>query len=133
MSKPPDNDNQFGAGSGDLAAQLRMAEALLEQGDVERAREWLRRAANARVTEPTHPFGKGLLSKEPYGVPEGIGWATSAARDGDAEAEHLLAIASAEGLGVRQDFEAALDHLQRSAELGHPQARAELAALAGDW
>src|SRR4029077_10893949 len=32
-----------------------------------------------------------------------------------------------------QDWSAALDHLQRAAELGLQLAQAELAALAGDW
>src|SRR5262245_12387293 len=96
MSKPPDKDDEHGARSDDLAAQLRIAEALLEQGDVEQARDWLRRAANAGVKEAKLALGKGLLSQEPYGVLEGIGWTASAAREGDAEAEHLLAIASAE-------------------------------------
>jgi prolyl 4-hydroxylase len=36
-------------------------------------------------------------------------------------------------LGPRQDWQVALDHLTRSAELGDVRARAELAALAGDW
>lgn len=51
----------------------------------------------------------------------------------DAEAAHVLAMYAAEGRDGACDWKAALDHLQRSAELGHDLARAELAALSGDW
>src|SRR5258706_10598912 len=56
-------------------------------------------------------------------------------RTGKSEAEgaHDLAICAGVGAGVAQDWFAALDHLQRAAELGMALARAELAALAGDW
>jgi len=43
---------------------------------------------------------------------------------------HRMAMRDAEFV---QDWRAALDNLQRSAELGLPLARASLAALAGDW
>src|ERR1700680_1584261 len=56
-------------------------------------------------------------------------------RTGKSEAEgaHDLAVCAAVGAGVAQDWSAALDHLQRAAELRLPRAEAELAALAGDW
>jgi len=38
---------------------------------------------------------------------------------------------AASGIGLKQDWQAAFDHLQRSAELGFALARAELAILAG--
>ena len=44
-----------------------------------------------------------------------------------------MAMRAAEGAGVPQDWAAALDLLQRSAELGLRSAQAELAALAGHW
>jgi prolyl 4-hydroxylase len=50
-----------------------------------------------------------------------------------ADVAHDMAIKLAEGLGVPQDWNAALDHLQQSAELGSPLAKAELAGLAGEW
>ena len=46
---------------------------------------------------------------------------------------HIMAMRAAEGAGVPQSWEAALDHLQLSAEQGFTLARAELAALAGEW
>jgi prolyl 4-hydroxylase len=51
----------------------------------------------------------------------------------EAEAAHLQAVKAAEGVGVLQDWTAALDHLQRAAELGSRLAQAELAGLAGQW
>ena len=126
-----DIENQ--ASAGDLAAQLLMARALLEKGQTDRGRDWLRRAAGAGSTEAKLALSERLLSQEPYDIFDGYKWALSAAEDGDGRAEHLLAVATAEGLGAPQDWQVALDHLQRSAELGYAPARAELAALAGDW
>ena len=95
--------------------------------------ESLREAALNGAVEAKLDLAKRLLSQEPYDIPAGCQWARAAAADGNAEAEHLLAVATAEGLGPRQDWQVALDHLTRSAELGDVRARAELAALAGDW
>lgn len=44
-----------------------------------------------------------------------------------------MALKAAEGAGVPQDWMAALDHLQRSAQLGSRLAQAELAGLSGQW
>src|SRR5262249_876536 len=52
---------------------------------------------------------------------------------GGAEAAHVMAMRAAEGPDGFQDWQGALDLLQRSAELGSNLAQAELAALAGDW
>lgn len=46
---------------------------------------------------------------------------------------HVMAMRAAEGAGVPQSWDDALDHLQRAAEDGLVLARAELAALAGEW
>lgn len=46
---------------------------------------------------------------------------------------HVLAMRAAEGAGVPQNWDDALDHLQRAAEHGLVLAQAEMAALAGDW
>ena len=51
----------------------------------------------------------------------------------DADAAHCMAIKAAEGSDVPQHWAMALDHLQRSAELGSPLAQAELAGLSGEW
>jgi prolyl 4-hydroxylase len=133
MGESETRELEIRATGGDLAAQLQIADLLLLQGQSERGRDWLRRAASAGSTEGKLALARRLVSEEPYDVLDGVKWAQAAALDGNAEAEHLLAIVTAEGLGVRQDFNAALDHLERSAERGYAPARAELAALAGDW
>ncbi len=51
----------------------------------------------------------------------------------DADAARIAALKAAAGAGVPQDWAAALEHLRRAAKLGSRLARAELAALAGDW
>ena len=51
----------------------------------------------------------------------------------EADTAHHMAIKSAEGDGVPQDWATALDHLQRSAQLGSRLAQAELTWLAGQW
>jgi len=53
--------------------------------------------------------------------------------DQSAETAHLMALRAGEGIGVPQDWKAALDFLGRSAELGFPLAQASLAGLTGDW
>ena len=133
MGEPSIKDLEVQASGGDLAAQLHVGRALLEGGQTERGREWLRRAAGSGSTEAKLALAERLLSQEPYDVLSGYRWAQVAAADGSGDAEHLLAIATAEGLGARQDWSAALGHLERAAELRNGRARAELAALAGDW
>jgi hypothetical protein len=49
------------------------------------------------------------------------------------EAAHLHAMRVAEGVGMPQSWDEALDSVQRSAELEYRPAQAELAALAGEW
>jgi prolyl 4-hydroxylase len=51
----------------------------------------------------------------------------------DAMAAHNSAMYAAQGIGAPPDWAAALDWLQKSAQLGHTLARRELAAFAGDW
>jgi prolyl 4-hydroxylase len=51
----------------------------------------------------------------------------------EAQSLRSQAMRAAEGFGVAQDWNAALDCLQRAAELGNQIAQAELAALSGDW
>jgi prolyl 4-hydroxylase len=133
MGEPSIGDIEIRASAGDPTAQLRMGRALLDQGQTERGRDWLRRAAGAGSTEAKLALGERLLSQEPYDILDGYKWTRAAAEDGNGEAEHLLAVVTAEGLGARQDWQLALDHLERSATLGYAPARAELAALAGDW
>src|SRR5262249_34029812 len=63
---------------------------------------------------------------------EGVALTREAADQGSGAAAHLLAAMAASGVRLKQDWQAAFDHLQRSAELGFELARAELALLAGE-
>ena len=75
-----------------------------------------------------------MLSQEQSDVlQQVIEKAESAARGGSGEASRVLAVLAATGMGLTQDLNAALGHLQAAAERGHGAAQAELAALAGDW
>ena len=51
----------------------------------------------------------------------------------NARIAHVMAMRAAEGAGVPQSWDEALDHLQHAAEQGLALAQAEIAALAGDW
>ena len=57
----------------------------------------------------------------------------AAANAGVTDALYLLAVMTADGIGVPQDLKASLAHLQRAAEGGHPLAQKELAGLVGNW
>lgn len=76
--------------------------------------------------------GRKLLTEAPFDLARGVALTREAAAKGDAEATHLLALLTAGGLGVKQDLQAALGHLRRAADLGHPRATAEIAALPPD-
>ena len=126
-------DLEQSASAGDLNAQVRLARRLINDGHPEKAVDWLRRAAAAGATDAKLALAERLLAYAPYDVFEGFKWARSAADDGDGKAAHLVAVATAEGLGTPQNLQAALDYLQMSAKLGHRAAQRELLALAGDW
>ncbi|MGH8189690.1 MAG: 2OG-Fe(II) oxygenase, partial [Steroidobacteraceae bacterium] len=61
---------------------------------------------------------------------KGIALLREAASRGDAEAAALLAVCAAWGVAQARDIQAALDHLQRAAELGWAPALSELQLLA---
>src|SRR5437763_16747575 len=58
---------------------------------------------------------------------------TAAANEGSTDAAYVLAVMTGAGIGVAQDLEASLAHLQRAAEGGHALAQKDLAALVGNW
>jgi prolyl 4-hydroxylase len=120
------------ARSGDTAAQVAMAQALDAKGDGLTADVWLRRAADAGDVAAKTALAQRAVMNAAYSFDEGIAYAVSAAKDGGAEAAHLLAMLAGAGLGLKQDWNLALDHLQRAAELGHVLARKSLAAVASD-
>jgi prolyl 4-hydroxylase len=58
---------------------------------------------------------------------------SGAAQEGSTDAAYVLAVMTADGIGVAQDLKASLAHLQRAAEGGHRLAQKDLAALVGNW
>ena len=131
--EPSTSDIESKALAGDLSAQLRMARTLLEAGDLEPGRTWLRRAAEAGPADIKLALAENLLTYVPYDVPEAVRLTQVAAQNGSAEAAHRLAVLAAEGVGVPQNWSEALLHLRSAAVLGHRMAQAELAGLSGDW
>jgi hypothetical protein len=119
---------------GDVVAH---AWALDGEGKGEAARTLLRRASDAGDARAQGALAQHLVSKAPYDVADGVRWAMRAADKGDATAFHLLAVLAAEGLGVAQDWNTALDRLTRAAALGYAPAQGQLQLLAGeggtDW
>lgn len=76
--------------------------------------------------------GRKLLTEPPFDLAQGVALTGEAAAGGSASATHLLALLTAGGLGVKQDLQAALDHLRRAAQLGHASAQAELQVVGAD-
>lgn len=74
-----------------------------------------------------------LLTRPPYNLEEGVSWALSGARDGNGDAAHLAALLTSWGLGVAQDWRAALDFLTIAAKSGRADDSRVLAGLAGYW
>jgi hypothetical protein len=93
---------------------------------------WLRSAAATGNPNANRALAQVLLSRPPYGQAEGAAAAVASAQAGDADAAHCAAMLAGEGYGLPQDWRAALDYLQRAAELGSSLARAELIALTKD-
>ena len=133
MGEPSITDLENQASAGDLSAQLTMARTLLDAGQIEPGRNWLRRAAESGSTEIMLALGEQLLANPPYEIAEGVHWTRTAAQDGSAEAAHRLALFSAEGVGEPQSWSGAIVHLRHAAALGHRIAQAELAGLSGNW
>jgi len=120
-----------------IVAQLELARRLTSEGRIAEATDTLRRAAATGDAGALGALGKHLLIQRPDLAREGIGAATAAVNAGNGEAAHLLAVFIAAGIGFKQDWQAALNALLHSAELGWPPAQRELALLAReasqDW
>ena len=93
----------------------------------------LRRLATGGDSAAKAKLAESLLTQPPYSLEEGVSWAISGARDRNGDAAHLAALLSAWGVGLQQDWNAALDYLQVAAEAGHDRDARVLAGLAGEW
>ncbi len=94
---------------------------------------WLRRAAEQENSAAKAALAERLLTRPPYSLAEGTAWAVASARAGHPDGAHLAALLSAWGLGLNQDWQAALDFLEIAARGGHDRDRRVLAGLAGQW
>ncbi len=120
------------ARGGDAASQYRLAALLEQSGQREAAREWTRKAADAGHPGALYTSACELLAEPPekMRVDEAVGRLTRARESGGAAAMRLLAVLTALGLGVKQDWAGAVRLLGEAAETGHPGAMRELAMLA---
>ena len=117
-------DVESQAAQGDRSAQISMARTLLDAGQTEAGRNWLRRAAESGPPDIKLALGEQLIANPPYEVAEALHWTHAAAEEGSAEAAHRLAVFAAEGIGEPQSWSDALIHLKRAATLGHRIAQA---------
>jgi len=115
----------------DIDRQLQDAATLEAAGRLDEATAMLRRAAATGDAAALAALGKHLLIYRPEWGREGLNATNSAAKAGNGEAAHLLAVFIAAGVGFPQNWQTALDSLQHSAELGWEHAQRELAILSG--
>jgi len=96
--------------------------------------EDLRRRAKSGDAAAMTALAKHALRNpdKPIAPAEGVAMLMDAAGRGDAEATALRATLAGVGLGMAPSWPAALDHLQRAAELGWEAAQIQLALLASD-
>ena len=127
-------DLESEAQAGDVRAQVRWAGRLDELGRHFDALDWLARAAKAQDAEALAILGMKLLLSDnaPFRPADGIGLLVDAAERGDGRAAAMLAVLAAGGFHAPQNWTAALDYLQRSAELGWAPAREQLLMLNGE-
>lgn len=64
--------------------------------------------------------------------PQGVNWVRKAAEQGNADAQELLGILYADGLGVSQDYQQAANWYQKAAEQGNAGAQEFLGMLYGN-
>ena len=116
---------------GSIRAQVRWAAQLNEQGRHYEALDWLARAAKAHDPEALALLGCRLLLADsaPFRPADGIGMLVEAADRGDGRAAGMLSVLAAGGFHAPQNWTAALDYLQRAAELGWVPAREQLLML----
>jgi uncharacterized protein len=125
------------ADAGQANAMLALGEVYYE-GDVlpqhpELAKQWLQKADAAGSEEARLLLGLGLLSGDiPGNAAEGFHIVASFAQSRNAEAMVALGRAMEAGNTVPRDREAARRWFENAMKAGHPEAKAELAALLYD-
>ena len=132
-STMPLNQLERSAASGDVRAQIALAEALDGEGRHTDAIEWLARAGQAGDAEALTRLGVRLLTGQdaPFMPNDGARLLSDAATAGGTEAMERLAVLIGGGFFARQSWPAALDLLQRAAGRGSALAQEQLRLLGG--
>lgn len=133
----PPRELQRAADSGDLSAQLGLAQ-ILEQGrggvrrDAKAARRWMRRAAGAGSTAAMHNLGLYLLEGTggPSDAREAGEWFRRAAERGVVDAQFNLAVLAMAEEGVAPDLNTAYFWFAVAARAGDADARSRMNDLA---
>ena len=112
-----------------ISAQLMLAQQYEREGRHQEAAALVRDAAhagdaNAQYLWATRQIFVGLKERD-----EAVALIRAAATQGHPQALHLWAVLAAAGFGRKQDWRAAMEHLNKSAERGDPRAQAEIALL----
>ena len=117
--------------AGDANAQYHLAAMLDRSGDKAAANEWNEKAAAAGHPGAMYTLACAMLSvpTADMRVDEAVALPKRASDAGGAAAKRQLAVLTALGLGVKQDWAAAVALLTEAAEIGHPAAMRELAML----
>lgn len=116
----------------DLEADLALVRQLDDEGQGQAATDVLKRAAQRGSAAAKTMLAIRMVGNPGYFIDEAAFYAVSAASDGNAEACHLTAMLVGSGIGMPQDWSAALIYTQRAAELGFELARKGLILLAAD-
>lgn len=118
--------------AGDVGAQLELSGRLDDQGRHTEAIDWLARAARTGDPSALGRLGVRLVTgrDSPLLPQQGQDLLQDAADRGAAEAASFLAVLAGGGFHRRQDWQTALDQMQRAAELGDASARTQLGLLA---
>jgi hypothetical protein len=127
-------DLQARAKAGDAGAQVELAAQLDEQGRHDDAINCLAVAGRAGDAKALTILGLRLVTgrNAPFLPKDGAGLLGDAAARGGADAAGHLAVLAALGFYVEQNWQAALECLLRSAELGSASAQEQLRILAGE-
>ena len=122
------------AQAGDVRAQLQWAARLDHEGRHYEGLEWLARAAKTHDAEALGVLGLKLLLADnaPFRPKDALGMLLEAAERGHARSAGGLSVLAAGGFHAPQNWAAALDYLQRAAELGWGPAREQLRLLSAD-
>jgi len=121
------------AQAGDAAAQRELAALDDADGRHTEALDWLARSARAGDAQALAQLGLKLLTgaHAPWRPNDAVGLLVDAANRGSGEAAEIVSVLAAGGFYGPQNWDVALDFLQRAAEFGRTSAQQQLRLLTG--